>query len=305
MLTTEQLAARKNFVMGSDAAVICGISPYKSRVKLWLEKTGRAEEEDISNANHIKYGNYMEDGVAAWFQDESGIELEPKHKRMIVHPDIPWMGGNLDFNIKGQNAILECKTALKDDGWGNNKNIIPPHYLMQVAHYCAVGQYDKAYIAVVFSMTREMRWYEYSRNLKLEEQIIEQERNFWVNHVLADVPPAASTEQDILEMHKEADASPIIATEDVEIVLAELTKINAELKMFEELKQTRRDKIAVFMQNHDTLLDTSGLLLATYKFTAPVRRFDTKGLEKNEPELYQKYLMTGERQRRMNLIERK
>ena len=37
----EWLDYRKTGIGGSDAAVVCGISKYKSPVELWMEKTNR------------------------------------------------------------------------------------------------------------------------------------------------------------------------------------------------------------------------------------------------------------------------
>ncbi len=215
MLTNEQLEQRLSCITGSDAAVICGISPYKTRLQLWMEKTRRVEADDISGLNHIKFGNYMEQGVARWFEDDSGKAIDYSGTPMITHKSLPWMAGTIDFLITGENSILECKTAYRDTGWGNGENIIPPYYLMQVAHYCAVGNFEKAYIAVVFSSTREMRWYVYDRNQTLEDRIINMERDFWVNYVQADKSPDPVCESDLLLLYKSTKQDPIIATDDV------------------------------------------------------------------------------------------
>ena len=46
---TDWLKARRKGIGGSDAASVLGISPWKSNVQLWEEKTGIAEPEDISD----------------------------------------------------------------------------------------------------------------------------------------------------------------------------------------------------------------------------------------------------------------
>ena len=45
---TEWLQERKKGIGGSDAAAILGLNPYMSNVDLWEIKTGRKEQEDIS-----------------------------------------------------------------------------------------------------------------------------------------------------------------------------------------------------------------------------------------------------------------
>lgn len=299
MLSNEMLANRLNYVCGSDAATICGLSPYKSKVSLWLEKTKRKEQEDISGASYIKFGNYMEDGVAKWFEAESGKELCEKAQELLIHPEYKWMAGNIDFKLKNENAILECKTALNTDGWGDGENIIPSHYLMQVAHYCAVGSFDKAYIAVVFTMTREMRWYEYERNADLESKLINLEKDFWFNNVVADVAPEAKNENDILELYKSTTSEPVIADTEVIETVYTLKQIKSQKKEIEYKEQECRDKIISFMKDHETLVDCSGSPLITYKMTRAGERFDVKSFSAEKPDLYKEYTKTTEPQRRL------
>jgi len=299
MLTPAQLEQRLGFLTGSDAAVICNLSPYKSKVALWLEKTRRSEQEDISNANHIKFGNYMEDGVAKWFETESGKQLQEKTQELLIHPKYEWMAGNIDFRLKFENAILECKTALSSEGWGDGENTIPAHYLMQVAHYCAVGGFDKAYIAVVFTMTREMRWYEYVRTPELEEKLINLEKDFWFNNVLADVAPEPKNESDVLELYKNTVATPVVADNDVLETVFTLKDIKKQKREIEFKEQECRDKITIFMKDYDTIVDQAGNIMVTYKMTRAGERFDVKSFSKDKPETYKEYVKISEPQRRL------
>jgi putative phage-type endonuclease len=302
MLTQQQLDERLNYVTGSYAAVICGLIPYKTKAQLWLEKTGRAVQEDISEKNYIKFGNYMEAGTANWFQNDSGKSLIFSESDMLVHKDYDWMAGNYDFKLENENAILECKTAGRPgEEWGDGENIIPPHYLMQVAHYCAVGNFDKAYIGVVFALTREFRWYEYERNIKLEEQLIALEKDFWFNNVLADVAPEPTTEKDILCLYKETNSNPVIANQTTDELVIKMIKLSAEIKAKELEYKAVKDSIAVYMKDADTLIDSAGNVMATWKYTKPISRFDKESLEKDYPDVYKKYLTTTAPQRRFNI----
>lgn len=307
MLTQQQLKDRLSVVTGSDAAAIAGLSPYKTAMQLWMEKTQRVEQEDISELNHIKFGNYMESGVADWFAAESGREIL-QHEEMLIHSEHKWMAGNIDFKIKGENAILECKTAYNDEGWGggvnlhreptNEENRIPPHYLMQVAHYCAVGAFDRAYIAVVFTTTREMRWYRYDRNSTLEEKLIKLESDFWHNHVLTDVMPEPKNENDIKAMFKEARFDPCYATAEDEALVYKYKALSDLIGEYEEKLQLLRDELCLKMQNHETLVAADGTQLISWKFTKAAARFDAKKFETDRPELYKYYMKESAPSRR-------
>lgn len=297
MLTQEQIDERLNYVTGSDAAVICGLSPFKTKLQLWMEKTGRTVAEDIGHLNHIKFGNFFEQGVADWFCADSGKKIY-KEPAMLIHKSLPWMAGNIDFKVENENAILECKTAFSSDGWGDGDNTIPPYYLMQVAHYCAIGGFDRAYVAVVFSNKREMRWYQYDRNLELEEKLITREQDFWINNVKADVCPEPVNEKDILTLYKETNSTPVIADGEITESVAKLNRINLVIKAAELQKQLIKDQLSLFMKDADTLLDFSGKILATWKHTKPIQRFDARQLRYDDAELWGKYMRTDEPQRR-------
>jgi len=306
MLTQEQLEQRLKFVTGSDASVICGMSPYKTKLQLWMEKTGQVVAEDIGHLNHIKFGNFFERGVADWFESETGKKIITPAADMLVHKSFSWMAGNIDFKIKDENAILECKTAFRDGGWGaNGDNTIPPHYLLQVAHYCAVGNFDKAYIAVVFAMTREMRWYQYDRNLTLEGKLITREKDFWGNHVLANVCPKPQTAQDILALYKETNATPIIADNEIVQLTQAYRTVCEAIKSNVEAKEIIKEKIQMYMRDADTLIDNSGTILASWKYTKPIQGFDKNILRRENPEIYEKFMLMGDPQRRFRLMGEK
>ena len=294
MLSPEQLEERLNYLTGSDAAVVCGLSPWKTPVALWMEKTRRSEQVDLSHNNYIKFGNYMEDGVAKWFEAESGktVVKEPK---MLTHKHYDWMAGNVDFAIVGENAILECKTAGKSDRWGDSENTIPDEYLMQVAHYCAVGNFDRAYIAVVFTFSREFRWYVYDRDLNLENKLIEREKHFWENHVLTDTAPEAKTESDILAFYKKGIENPLIATAEIENLIGQYLNADDEAKRVEDIQQNIKDKIAIYMQDHENLYSTANKLIATWRFIKETERLDTKKIRADHPELCEKYIINGKK----------
>lgn len=302
MLTPEQKTQRLDYICGSDAAIICGLSPYKTPLKLWMEKTRRVLEEDISNSNIIKFGNYMEDGVARWFEDESGKELrfhEVDEPKMLIHPEHKWMAGNVDRFLAHENAILECKTTFNFDDWGDGENIIPKHYLLQVAHYCAVGSFDRAYIAVVSALTREMRYYIYDRNLNLEQKLIEKEQNFWTNHILADEPPAPINADDIISMFDKTTSTPVSITIELEQQFQDLIQTKKHIKELENKCEDVKVAIKLLMKDADTLVDRSGKVIATWKFTKPKRKFDDDKLQTEHPDIYEKYLGEEKSQRKL------
>ncbi len=197
-LTEAQKENRLNFVTGSDAAVICGVSPFGNIIDLWRQKCRLMEQEDISHLPHVKAGIFLEGAVAEWFEHEAQkvceVELDFQE-----HKTIPWMGGNIDRRIRGENALLECKTARFADAWGDaGDNIIPDYYLCQCAHYAAVCDVERVYVAVLIGGI-DFRWYTYERNKILEAIIISKEKAFW-ECVKTETPPEPRPPSEVVSL---------------------------------------------------------------------------------------------------------
>jgi putative phage-type endonuclease len=68
----EWLAVRREGLGGSDTSAVFGISQYTSPIRLWLDKTGRAE--DIPDNSFMEWGRRLEPVAAEWFSDHYGVE---------------------------------------------------------------------------------------------------------------------------------------------------------------------------------------------------------------------------------------
>lgn len=304
-LTEEQKAERLNYVTGSDAAVICGVSPWGNIIELWQQKLGLLEQEDISWKPAVKAGNYLEPVVAQWFEDETGKKTKER-PGIIIHPQYPWMAGNIDRlidvdirNSNSENAILECKTSSRDDGWGiDGDNTIPDYYLCQVAHYVAVCDVERAYIAVLIRGS-DFRWYTYERNHKLEEMLIAKEKAFW-ECVTTQTPPEPRTTDEIISLYSQANSEePLIADPDIESKIEAINALKAAMSISETRIKELEAIVKLYMKDKDTLLSSDGKMkLATWKNAKGSVRFDAKTFAKEHEKLYEKYLKSSEPSRR-------
>ena len=80
---------RRSFIGGSDARVIMG-SDETMLVRLWREKRGEVEPEDLSDNLIVQLGSVTEDLNRRWYERNTGLAI--KHvQRRIQHPVIKWM----------------------------------------------------------------------------------------------------------------------------------------------------------------------------------------------------------------------
>ena len=297
MLTKERLEERLNFVTGSDASVICGVSPWGNIVELWKQKTRQTTAIDISDKPSVRAGVYLEPVVRQWFSDLTGKNVSTD-ERLLIHQNIPHMAASIDGRVVSDNAVFEAKTAGWTKGWGEDgENIIPDYYLCQVAHYMAVTDCERAYVAVLIS-GNDFRWYTIERDMRLEETIIKMEKDFW-DLVKSKTPPAPRTSDEIISLYGyESDSDPITSNFKVEHALSDLRSTKIAIKEAQEKQKELEETIKIYMGKHNTLANKDGKILASWNPTKPSRRFDSKVFKEDQPELYGQYLSETKPQRR-------
>ena len=102
--------------MESNAAVILGLNPYKNNIRLWEEKTGRVQAEDISDKHYVKYGTQAEEHLRELFKlDFPQYEVSHDENVTIKHHKYPFLFASLDGELvdkeTGELGILEIKTT--------------------------------------------------------------------------------------------------------------------------------------------------------------------------------------------------
>lgn len=232
----EWLQERRKGIGGSDAAKVLGVSRWGGPLSVYLEKKGLYVPEDPGEPAY--WGTVLEDVVAREFEKRSGLKVQRQNK-IFTHPDYPWMLGNIDRRIVGQNKGLECKTASSflEDEWKGDE--LPDAYYIQIQHYISVMGWDSCYVAVLLGGQRFL-WKECARNEELIQTIIEQERKFWEEYFLKDVPPPVSLYDKPNALWPTQEDDDMVPDEDGGAfkVAREYTKVKARLKELEE-EETR------------------------------------------------------------------
>lgn len=251
MTNEEWLKARQSGIGGSDAGTILGVNKWKSKTQLFFEKVNPELKQQVDN-EYIYWGNVLEDVVAKEFEVRTGKKVR-KNNKMLRHPEHDFMLANLDRVVVGEKALLECKTTSQYniDQWKDDE--IPASYLCQIQHYMAVTGYEKAYIAVLCG-GNQFIWKEVPRDDELIEIIINAEKDFWYNNVLAGVIPeidgSDATKDFLNHMYKDIDETEVQLSDDVETLLTALEQVKQEEKELKELKTQYENKIKHILGNN-------------------------------------------------------
>jgi predicted phage-related endonuclease len=137
----------------------------------------------------------------------------------------------------------------------------------------------------------DFRIYEIVRDLELEDLIIEKALHFWNDHVLKDMPPPAQTEGDYQALFKKSDPSKTVEAnpKTVELV-GQLQTLNAQSGDVEEQITQIKQHIMNEMKEAE-VLSYQGSVMATWKAPKPSFRLDSKRLELEAREVYERFKM--------------
>src|SRR5437588_10985267 len=122
-------AERRSFVGGSDARIIMG-SDEQALIRLWREKRGEVEPEDLSGNLVVQLGLATEDLNRRWYEVNTGQVITDVQRR-VRHPVIRWMGATLDGRVQGSDAVFEAKFMLP---WSFSEEAAAQKYMPQLQH---------------------------------------------------------------------------------------------------------------------------------------------------------------------------
>ena len=294
------LQVRQNSIGGSEAAAILGMNPWKSPYQLWLEKTGSAEPEDISDKDVVHFGTILEPIVAQEFCLREGKKV--KKCGLYRSKQHPFMTASFDRLIVGEPAGLECKTtsAYKGKDWEEGK--IPPSYYVQCQHYMMVSGLPKWYIACLIGGNKFVTW-EIDRDEGDIAALMEAETKFWErvqDRVPPDVDGSESCTKALQQKFTGGQVEPVILPAETMELLArldELKELEADVKT---QKQDIQNRICAMLGDNEVGIarDADGERKVTWKTVAGRITIDSKRLKAEMPEVYKAYSKQGAATRR-------
>ena len=136
---------------GSEAASVADVSPWKSRIQLWREKTGRAKPKDLSGVAYVQEGKRMEPAVREFFKAlHQEYDVEYHEFDILFQTETPFIFATLDGEItdvnSGERGILEIKNVAPTGkaAWEQWNGKIPDHYYYQILHQLIATNYPFA-----------------------------------------------------------------------------------------------------------------------------------------------------------------
>jgi hypothetical protein len=143
-------------------------------LRLWGEKRGEVEPEDLSGNLVVQLGVATEDLNRRWYQANTG-RLLTDVQRQIRHPALRWMAATLDGRVEATGAIFEAKFMLP---WAFSEKAAAEKYMPQLQHNMCVVAARSAVLSVI---TGGGKWVEVTTHADplYQHLIVTAERKFW------------------------------------------------------------------------------------------------------------------------------
>ena len=286
---------RRTFLGGSDAAAVMGLSPWKTPVELWRLKTGKVEPEGMDPARRkiLERGHKLEpfirDMAVDKLRDEYGLEVEVLAiNERYNDPEHPFLACEIDFELRltgqvtigevvhvfdGEHVNADAKSVgsfFARKKWGEtDSEDVPIEYAAQFMHGLMVTGRRYCLVAALRSFDDvELFW-----TVRDEETVAAMRPKlveFWVDHVLADVPPDPIKFSDIKLLFPLDNGEATEATDEIVEKLSRLRQVKQEIKALTDEEDVLTFDIGDFI-SPNARLTYQGADLASWKAQVDTR----------------------------------
>lgn len=247
MLVTEAnrgawLEERRKSIGASEAAAALGLSPYDTRLSLYLRKLGKLPEQPETEA--MRLGNLLEPVLAQLFTERTGRAIQSQQV-FLAHLDHPHVTATVDA-IDESGEIVEFKTInafsgrdLGEDGTDQ----LPDHWLIQAHQQMAVFERDLVHFGVLIG-GQKFQTFRVHRNPEIAQSVLDGVNAFWSHHVEPQVPPLAdSMDVEVLKRIRPIDGLTTQLDDRSDDLAIQYLKTGEEIKRLKALQDSYKARL--------------------------------------------------------------
>jgi predicted phage-related endonuclease len=172
-VSTRASEGRRHFIGGSDTRIIMG-DDENALLRLWREKRGESEPDDLSGNLIVQLGLVTEDLNRHWYERNTGHSIKDIQRR-VKHPVINWMAATLDGVVEATGAVFEAKFMLP---WSFSEEGAAEKYMPQLQHNMWVTNAKEAALSII---TGGGKWVEITiaGDSLYQHLLLTAEKKFW------------------------------------------------------------------------------------------------------------------------------
>jgi putative phage-type endonuclease len=232
------LDLRKQSIGGSEAAALMDMNPYSSPISLYADKLGLSKPKETNEA--MRLGTDLEDYVAKRWSELTGKRVR-KDNFMWMDDEFNFITANIDRDVIGENAGLECKTMGGFAKYDLESGEVPAQYYCQCQHYMMVKEYDRMYLCIMV-LQRGVYDFTIERDDKFIAEMRQKEVDFWRQHIETKQMPAPDGSESSMETLRELyphDTQPQCSLPNADVQIERYRELGNVIK---DMK-TEQDKI--------------------------------------------------------------
>lgn len=322
---------RRTYLGGSDIAGVMGLSPWRTPLQVYEQKTSDVPEVLTDEKRRFfARRKRQEPVIAEMLLDEYGIEVtrlsldaDPNRYRDAEHP---FMAAEIDFECLMSDAIRdrfearpqlaaipngtvlngEIKTVhpFTAKHWGEEgSEDVPIHYAAQVMHGLGITKRPATIVAALFGIDNLLAF-----PVMADPETIAAVRAkavaFWHEHVIPKIPPDPINMDDMMRLFARTNGRPVEADEETIERLSALRRIRGDMAAMDNEKKELEFQIADYVRRQwaidpgmetqsidDAVLTSDGMKVATWKGQSRTT-VDGKALAKAMPTVAEAYSNT-------------
>lgn len=261
---------RRGYIGGSDIGAIFGVNPWSTALEVYEQKIAPhliVPEVEPKREKLYRRGKRLEPWVMEMLEEERGIFIQRRNQR-YSDPEFPWMMCEIDFEYASDigvcNGDVKTVSPFACKEWGEEgTDEIPLSYCLQFHWGMMVTNRPACLIAVLIGAD-DLRVYEVRRDDELIAKIREKVISFWVNNVLAKVPPPPQTVGDIHRILQKYGGFPV---QNDPVVMGLLPKLRQCKEAVAEAKKVQEEYELEIKRRLLLLAESAGITDTPKKFT--------------------------------------
>lgn len=287
--TSEWLQWRQTGISASDIPTAMGLNPYKTAYRLWLEKTGRANPEDLSGNPNVQRGNRLEPLARDHCENRDEEILLP-----VCGEYTPWPNLKASFDgLSSQGRPYEFKAptenrfmSLIEQGTASDTYQL---YAWQVKAQCVVAESADG---VLFFYMEDGRNCEFVIELSPQDriEILAAAKDFW-HCVETDTPPPLDPERDVYIPKSGEDEFRWQAYADLYVEnQAQIDVLDKQLEPLKKAQGELKNTLVAMMGDFQTT-DYGGIKVTRFSRQGSIdysKFIKSKGIDKADLEAFRK-----------------
>ena len=280
---------RQRYLGGSDIAAILGISPWRTPLDVYLDKTEGQQAVSDEKKKIFKRGARMEPYILDLLAEETGLEIVARNHRYVDRQH-SFIAAEIDAEAAtGENIEAKSANQFAAKNWGEQgTDEIPVYYSAQGMHGMMITGAPATIFPVLIG-SDDFRVYELQRDEEIIARIRQAEVEFW-GRIQRREPPEPVNESDLLRLFPRSTGEEIQASDQIVGKFNQLKSLMRREKMLASDIEDLQLELKMFMRDA-AVLKFGATTLGSWK-AQETDRIDVTRLRNEQPEIAAQFIKT-------------